>query len=71
MYTRKIMIFGVTLLLSSCGIYTNYQSQTSVPDNLYGEEVIASDTVSIGSINWRDFFTDPCLQKFIEKGRYQ
>lgn len=40
MYTRKIMIFGVTLLLSSCGIYTNYQSQTSVPDNLYGEEVI-------------------------------
>lgn len=71
MYTRKIMIFGVTLLLSSCGIYTNYQSQTSVPDNLYGEEVIASDTVSIGSINWRDFFTDPCLQELIEKGLKQ
>lgn len=68
MNTSKIIACGATLLLSSCGIYTSYKPQTSVPENLYGEEVTVSDTVSIGNIHWRDFFTDPYLQELIEKG---
>jgi len=39
MNTSKIIACGATLLLSSCGIYTSYEPQTSVPENLYGEEV--------------------------------
>ncbi len=71
MKTQNIITFSATLLLSSCGIYSSYQPQTSVPENLYGEEVAVSDTNSIGNINWRDFFTDPCLQELIEKGLKQ
>lgn len=71
MKTQNIIAFSATLLLSSCGIYGSYQPQTSVPENLYGEEVAVSDTNSIGNINWRDFFTDPCLQELIEKGLQQ
>lgn len=71
MYTRKVIIFGITLFLSSCGIYTKYQPQTSVPDNLYGEEAVRSDTTNMGCIHWRDFFTDPYLQDLIEKGLKQ
>ena len=71
MNTSKIIACGATLLLSSCGIYTSYEPQTSVPENLYGEEVTVSDTVSIGNIHWRDFFTDPYLQELIEKGLAQ
>ena len=71
MKTQNIIAFSATLLLSSCGIYSSYQPQTSVPENLYGEEVAVSDTNSIGNINWRDFFTDPCLQELIEKGLQQ
>lgn len=71
MYTRKVIIFGITLFLSSCGIYTKYQPQTSVPDNLYGEEAVGSDTTNMGCIHWRDFFTDPYLQDLIEKGLKQ
>lgn len=71
MYTRKVIIFGITLFLSSCGIYTKYQPQTSVPDNLYGEEAVGSDTINMGCIHWRDFFTDPYLQDLIEKGLKQ
>lgn len=67
MYTRKVIIFGITLFLSSCGIYTKYQPQTSVPDNLYGEEAVGSDTTNMGCIHWRDFFTDPYLQDLIER----
>ena len=71
MNTLKIIACGATLLLSSCGIYTSYKPQTSVPENLYGEEVTVSDTVSIGNIHWRDFFTDSYLQDLIEKGLAQ
>lgn len=71
MNTSKIIACGATLLLSSCGIYTSYKPQTSVPENLYGEEVTVSDTASIGNIHWRDFFTDPYLQDLIEKGLAQ
>lgn len=71
MNTSKIIACGATLLLSSCGIYTSYEPQTSVPENLYGEEVAVSDTASIGNIHWRDFFTDPYLQELIEKGLAQ
>ena len=71
MNTSKIIACGATLLLSSCGIYTSYEPQTSVPENLYGEEVTVSDTASIGNIHWRDFFTDPYLQDLIEKGLAQ
>ena len=39
MNTSKIIACGATLLLSSCGIYTSYEPQISVPENLYGEEV--------------------------------
>ena len=44
MKTQNIIAFSATLLLSSCGIYSSYQPQTSVPENLYGEEVAVSDT---------------------------
>ena len=35
---QYILAFGATLLLSGCGIYTRYEAQTTVPDNLYGDE---------------------------------
>ena len=65
---KIIILVSAVTLLSGCGIYTDYKSQTSVPDNLFGTEVNASDTLSIGSIKWRDFFTDVYLQELIEKG---
>ena len=55
---QKILIGGTMFLLSSCGIYTNYEPQTTVPDHLYGEEAeaVSADTTGIADINWRDFF---------------
>ena len=50
MYTRKVIIFGITLFLSSCGIYTKYQPQTSVPDNLYGEEAVGYNKYGLYSL---------------------
>lgn len=38
------------LTLSSCGIYTKYKPATEVPINLYGEEVVVTDTLIIWEI---------------------
>lgn len=70
---QKFIVLGATLLLTGCGIYTKYEPQTTVPDNLYGEEAatLSADTASIADIGWRDFFSDPYLQELIERGLAQ
>ena len=66
---KQIITLAVTgLLLSSCGIYTKYEPVTSIPDQLYGGEVVSEDTASLGNMDWRELFTDPYLQSLIEVG---
>ncbi|RHR61845.1 efflux transporter outer membrane subunit [Parabacteroides sp. AF17-28] len=65
---KIILLTTATALLSSCGIYNKYQPTTTTPDNLYGEEVMANDTVNFGNMDWRELFTDPMLQSIIEQG---
>ncbi len=69
--------------MSGCGIYSKYKDETEVPENLYGDYVdsiyssqddslyvaySSLDTVDLGTVEWREFFTDPLLQALIEKG---
>ena len=63
-----ICIAASAALLSSCGIYTTYQPAKEVPEQLYGEEVVVSDSTSIASLDWRELFTDPHLVTLIEQG---
>ena len=65
---KIILLTTVSALLSSCGIYSKYKPATTVPDHLYGEEVVAEDTASFGNMEWRELFTDPQLQQLIEQG---
>ena len=58
----------MSLTLSGCGIYTKYKPATSVPDDLYGGEVVTEDTAGLGNMDWRELFTDPHLQSLIETG---
>lgn len=69
MKNNIILLSVATLsLLSGCGIYTSYKPETSVPDNLFRDKAMATDTTSISSLDWRELFTDPQLQTLIEKG---
>ena len=66
---KKILLLTtVTALLSSCGIYTKYQPETTAPDNLYGEGTAVVDTANLGNVDWRELFTDPRLQELFEQG---
>lgn len=53
-----ITLVAISLSLSGCGIYTKYKPATVVPDHLYGEEMVAEDTASLGNMDWRELFTD-------------
>lgn len=66
----QIITFAVAALsLSSCGIYKKYQPEAKVPDQLYGKELAAGDTLgNIGTSGWREFFTDRQLGELIEQG---
>ena len=60
---KIILMSAAALTLSSCGIYKKYQPATTVPDQLYGEELsAATDTASFGNLTWNAVFTDPYLQ---------
>ena len=71
--------------LSGCGIYTKYQPMASVSEDLYGDknsvlsfssendslETHSADTLSLGSMDWHELFTDRQLQELIERGLEQ
>ncbi len=64
---KIILMSAAALTLSSCGIYKKYQPATTVPDQLYGEELsAATDTASFGNLTWKEVFTDPYLQTLID-----
>ena len=65
---KIILLSAVTVLLSSCGIYSKYKPETAVPDNLYGEGIETTDTAGIGDRDWHELFSDPKLQALIEQG---
>lgn len=63
-------MLSAALLLSSCGIYTNYRRPKSLPvDSLYRDvPKVMQDTASLADLSWRELFTDPLLVKWIETG---
>ena len=63
-----------SVLLSSCGIYGKYKSQSEVDSHLYGttEDVTSAQAdSSIAALSWREVFVDPQLQNLIEKALKQ
>lgn len=69
-YKQIITMLSAALLLSSCGIYTNYRRPESLPvDSLYRDvPKVMQDTASLADLSWRELFTDPLLVKWIETG---
>ena len=68
---RKTFIIAASaLLMSSCGIYKNYERPDGiVPDSLYRtQDVMTDSTENFGAQPWEEVFTAPSLQALIRKG---
>lgn len=57
------------LALSGCGLYSKYERPQDLPtDALYTEQTRAgADSLSIASLRWQEFYTDPKLQELISR----
>ena len=62
-----ILTAAVSFMLTSCGLYTKYESRATVPDDVIGAQVPLVSATSEPSVpSWREFFTDPLLQQLID-----
>ena len=69
MKTLRILLFIYVsgIALTGCGIYNKYESNTQIPPDVMGEDVPttpAADGMAV--MSWREFFTDPLLQRLID-----
>lgn len=66
---RILFLALAGMLMQSCFVAKNYERPDDVvAEDLYRTEVVAKDSTSMADVKWQDLFTDPVLQKHIEKG---
>ncbi len=70
---KIITLMCATVLLSSCHIYKAYDRPDDIStEGLYRDtalvnSAVESDTTNFGNVPWREVFTDPLLQGYIEQ----
>lgn len=68
-FKHFITIIAVPLLIASCAPRENYvRNESALNENLFRTDLLPQDSTSIATLSWREIFTDPILQKHIEKG---
>ena len=66
---KVLMIAIVALSLTNCGSYKSLKEAPEVDTNdLVRDTRLTTDTTSIASIPWKEYFTDQNLQSLIEEG---
>ncbi len=68
---KKIIIYiCLSVVLGGCSIYRSYKRpDVAVVDSLYRRQISPADSAaSIADLSWKELFTDPQLQKLIERG---
>ena len=72
-YRNFLMAAAVTVALAmvtgSCSLWKKYETPTNVPlIDTYAQALNAPvDSTSLGNLGWREVFTDPTLQGYIER----
>jgi multidrug efflux system outer membrane protein len=65
----KIAVLVVTAtVMQSCFVAKEYERPELKTENLYRNEIVSNDTVSLANVAWENVFTDPLLQGYIKKG---
>ena len=65
-----ILIFAFCLMLTGCGLHKEYVQSVTPPADVFGtsqDVQMASGSMSMAQMSWREFFTDPLLQQLIEQ----
>lgn len=63
---KSIAILAAIAMLSGCGLYSRYSRPEEISTSGLYRDIETSDTASIASSGWRDFFQDTCLTALID-----
>ncbi len=64
---KTLIIALAATVLCGCGVTKNYHRPDDITtDGIYGDAQ-SGDSLGLGDLKWREIFTDPVLQKLIEK----
>jgi NodT family efflux transporter outer membrane factor (OMF) lipoprotein len=67
LYKGALLVITATIM-QSCFVAKEYKRPELKTENLYRNEVVATDSTSLGNVSWDQIFTDPLLQGYIKKG---
>ncbi|MFD2543068.1 efflux transporter outer membrane subunit [Lacinutrix gracilariae] len=69
-FNKAVLLLVVALTLQSCFVAQDYvrPELTAETEALYRTENLPTDSVSIADVSWKNLFTDPYLQQYIEEG---
>lgn len=68
-FNLKMLIAGFTLIsLQSCFVAKDYEQPEVVKEEKFRTDNIEQDTLNMANVSWREMFTDPVLQDYIETG---
>ena len=65
-----IVAAAVSFMLTGCGLYNKYEKTVEEPADVFGSSTLGTSApmdATIADLSWREFFTDPLLQKLIEQ----
>ncbi|MBC5862952.1 efflux transporter outer membrane subunit [Flavobacterium turcicum] len=65
---KIIFLIALALTVQSCFVAKEYKRPELKTENLYRNEIVATDTISLADVAWKNVFTDPILQQYIQKG---
>jgi len=66
MMKNSLYILCCAAILSSCAALGKYKPVEEVADDLYGIAPLSDTSANLANLDWRDVFTDPCLQTLID-----
>ena len=65
---RIALVVAISVITQSCFVAKDYDRPNVVREDLYRDQILASDSTSIADISWNKLFTDPILQQHITTG---
>ena len=69
LYNFKFILVGAGLLsLQSCFVAKDYDQPEVVKEENYRTDNIEQDSLNMANVSWKEMFTDPTLQDYINQG---
>ena len=65
---RIALVVAISVITQSCFVAKDYDRPNVVREDLYRDQILASDSTSMADISWNKLFTDPILQQHITTG---